>query len=182
VSPNAERRGWQRLPDLVTATRPLWGVACGVAVATDHAALGGVLYLVGYLSDVVDGWLARRLGVASDAGTRLDGIADETFHLAVGLGLVWWAITAPALWVLATLVLLFLAVRVVRRWIGVHTVLGKGIGALTRLVMFGIFVVLAAPDQRPWLLLLGLAVFGPTYAYEVRVTLHDRETGERPLR
>ena len=182
MSPSEARHGLQRLPDVVTATRPVWGLACGASVATGHAALAGALYLLGYLSDVVDGWLARRLGVASDAGTRIDGLADEAFHLLVGVGLVWWGVTAPAPWVPVALLLLFVAVRVARRWIGVHTVLGKMVGGITRVLMFGIFLALAEPDQRPWMGLAALVVFGTTYVYEVRVTLHEQETGERLLR
>lgn len=177
-----ERTGIERLPDLVTLTRPLWGAACAIAVATGHAALAGVLYLVGYLSDVLDGWLARRLHVSSDSGTRLDGIADELFHLLVGLGLLWWAVTAPAYWVIVWVLGILLLVRVVRRWIGVRTVLGKVVGGVTRVLMVLVFVPLAEPGQRVPLLLLAAVVLGTTYAYELRVTLDDGAAGRRPLR
>jgi phosphatidylglycerophosphate synthase len=176
------RRGIGRLPDAVSLSRLLWGAACGTAVATGHAGVAGALYLLGYLSDVLDGWLARRLGVASDEGTRVDGISDELFHLFIGMGLVWYAVAAPALWVLAVIAALFVAVRLVRHWIGVHTVLGKVVGGITRVAMLAVFVALAPPEQRWWLVLAGLVVFGTTYVYELGVTLEEGRTGARALR
>lgn len=38
-----------------------------------------------FLTDVADGQLARRLGVASDAGALIDGIGDKAFYIAVYL-------------------------------------------------------------------------------------------------
>lgn len=39
--------------------------------------------VVAFLTDVIDGQLARRLGVASDAGALIDGIGDKAFYVAV---------------------------------------------------------------------------------------------------
>lgn len=176
------RRGIGRLPDAVSLSRLLWGAACGTAVATGHAGAAGALYLIGYLSDVLDGWLARRLGVASDEGTRIDGISDELFHLFIGAGLLWYAVAAPAWWVLLAIAAIFAAVRLVRRWIGVHTVLGKIVGGITRVAMLAVFWGLAPPEQRWWLALAGVVVFGTTYVYELGVTLEEGRTGARALR
>lgn len=182
ASVGRSRTGVERLPDVVTLTRPVIGVACGLAVATGHAAAAGALYLLGYLSDVLDGWLARRLAVSSEDGTRRDGVADELFHLAVGLGLLWWGFTAPAPWVVAWVLGLLVLVRLVRRGIRVRTVWGKVVGGATRVLVFAVFVLLAAPGQRLLLALLGLVVLGTTYVYELRVTLDEGATGARPLR
>ena len=38
-----------------------------------------VFYLIGGLSDALDGWTARRLGEVSDFGARLDTVADISF-------------------------------------------------------------------------------------------------------
>ena len=176
------RQGIGRLPDAISLSRLLWGAACGITMATGHAGVAGGLYLLGYLSDVLDGWLARRLGVASEEGTRVDGIADELFHLFVALGLLWYAVTAPAWWVIVAVAAIFVTVRLVRRWIAVHTVLGKIVGGATRVAMLGVFVALAPPSQRWWLVAAGLVVFGTTYAYELAVTLDEGRTGARALR
>jgi phosphatidylglycerophosphate synthase len=58
---------------------------------------------VAFATDVLDGWLARRLGAASERGARLDSLADAALAVAVGVALVatvewpvaawvWWAI------------------------------------------------------------------------------------------
>ena len=43
-----------------------------------------VLYLIAGLTDMLDGFLARRWGVESRFGARLDSLADFVFVLAVG--------------------------------------------------------------------------------------------------
>lgn len=56
-----------------------------------------IVYLVGIVTDVVDGVIARRTGMTSLAGALADGAADKTFHLVVAISLVtvglmpsWW--------------------------------------------------------------------------------------------
>lgn len=66
-----------------------------------------VFYLVGGLSDVLDGWTARRLGEVSEFGARLDTIADMVFFGAAlikvftsfsfPLWIVLWAVGIAAL-------------------------------------------------------------------------------------
>ena len=47
------------------------------------------LFGLGLLSDVLDGWLARKLGQESDFGARLDQWADFALWIAFPIG-VWW--------------------------------------------------------------------------------------------
>ena len=58
--------------------------------------LGSVGFLVVYtltgLTDVLDGWLARKTGTASDFGARLDSAADLLFYAILLLRLF------PVLW------------------------------------------------------------------------------------
>src|SRR5215469_11321619 len=74
-------------PNALTAARPLIGAASGLEVLTDNAAAGAWLYLMGYGSDVADGFLSRALRAESDFGAEFDRWADVAFHAAVGLGL-----------------------------------------------------------------------------------------------
>jgi len=176
------RSGWQRLPDLVTATRPGLGLVSGLAVATGHGALGGWMYLAGFLSDVADGLLARRLGVQSEAGTVNDGRADVAFHALVGAGLVIAAVREQQWWVLAVLAALLAGGPLVRPWVAVHTVVGKAIGGAYRVIIFSTFVAFAEPSQRVPLIIGGLVVLCTTYVYEARVTLAELRSGERTMR
>ena len=73
------------LPNIVSLSRILF--AAGFIVA-DGAA--GRLALVGAagLSDVLDGWLARRLNAATRWGALIDPAADRVFVLAAAVSLV----------------------------------------------------------------------------------------------
>jgi CDP-diacylglycerol--glycerol-3-phosphate 3-phosphatidyltransferase len=56
---------------------------------TGRAAAFLVVVGVSFLSDVLDGFIARRLGQASERGARLDAAADRASYLAIALG-GWW--------------------------------------------------------------------------------------------
>jgi phosphatidylglycerophosphate synthase len=72
----ALRLSRRELPAALTGLRLLLAVPLGVAVlqAADQAALG--LLGLAALTDLLDGSLARRLGVASEHGARFDAWAD----------------------------------------------------------------------------------------------------------
>lgn len=65
-----------------------------------HLALAFSLYAVAMLTDVADGWVARRFGQITALGTVMDPIVDIVFNLAMIAGL-WAAGLLPA-WVFAT--------------------------------------------------------------------------------
>ncbi len=169
-------------PNALTASRPVIGVACGVALLTDNVAAGAWLYLAGYVSDVADGFLSRAMKAESDLGAALDKWADVAFHGAVGLGLIGAAIRDGSWGVPIILGILVVGERLVRRWIAAHSVAGKVIGGTYRMVMFALLLVFCNAEQRPGLIEAGLAVMVITYAYEGFVTLHELRTGERPVR
>jgi phosphatidylglycerophosphate synthase len=56
-----------------------------------------VLYVCGALTDLFDGYVARRTGQVSEAGAVADGVADKTFHGAVAAWTVWQG-SLPAWW------------------------------------------------------------------------------------
>jgi cardiolipin synthase (CMP-forming) len=73
-------------PNLVSLTRLPLAVAFPLAIASPPWALV-VLALAG-LSDVVDGMLARRLGLVTATGAVLDPILDKLFVLTVVVTLI----------------------------------------------------------------------------------------------
>lgn len=79
VSPNAS--SWACL---------LLGVASGVVAAAGAIPLAGALVLGSALFDVVDGMLARSLGLASDAGEVLDAAADRYSEFCFLTGLCFY--------------------------------------------------------------------------------------------
>ena len=77
--------GWGVTPNGVTVFSIVPGFAAGVAVAFGWFGLACVLATMAAFADIVDGLLARRQGVSSDAGEVLDATVDrysEFFFLA----------------------------------------------------------------------------------------------------
>lgn len=84
--PNYRARDLLRVPCLLSLARvPL--AAVFPVVVDDPWRAFAVLALSG-LSDVLDGWWARRFHQTSDLGAALDGITDKVFVLAVALTLL----------------------------------------------------------------------------------------------
>ena len=146
-----------RTPDLITIARLLSvPVLAWFAYKQMHTAFAALL-LPALLSDVVDGWLARKLGVTSDIGALLDSVADILL-MAVMLYAIWplhphvyrdhgWAIIA----VVILLALMHLA-SLLRfgRLASFHTHLIRG-----GIFVFSVFsVVLFTFGFVPWLLYL----------------------------
>ena len=114
------------------------------------------------VSDSLDGWLARRLGVTSTTGRLLDPIADKAFILILAATLVaeetldvWWAlgIAMRDLVVLAGVV----AVLVQRRWQEARSMRPQWLGKVTTAAQFMTLLVLVGGGSAPsWL--LGLTV------------------------
>ena len=84
------------LPHLLTGSRFLWSAGL-LLFPTDSLPFWG-LYLLCGASDILDGWLARRLHAESAFGARLDSAADLCFTLALlarflpllrGRGVLW---------------------------------------------------------------------------------------------
>jgi CDP-diacylglycerol--glycerol-3-phosphate 3-phosphatidyltransferase len=77
------------LPFILTTLRLVLGpIALWCAIANVNRFIFLPLLIVGTLSDIFDGVLARRLGVATPALRRYDSIADVIYYLFV-LGATW---------------------------------------------------------------------------------------------
>ena len=85
-------------PNGVTAFSLLPAAGAGVAVAFGAFGLGCLLATAAALADIVDGLLARRQGVSSDAGEALDAAVDRysEFFFMTGL-LVYYRNVLPLL-------------------------------------------------------------------------------------
>ncbi|MGN1025364.1 MAG: CDP-alcohol phosphatidyltransferase family protein [Faecousia sp.] len=95
------------------------------------------VYTVTGLTDVLDGWLARKIGTASDFGARLDSAADLLFYGTVLLRLfpVLWQTMPAGIWYCVTVILLvrltaYAAAAIqCHRFAALHTRLNKLTGA-----------------------------------------------------
>ena len=114
--------------------------------------LGSVRFLAVYtiagLTDVLDGWLARKTGKASPFGARLDSIADLLFFGVLMLRLfpVLWKLFPRTIWyAVAAIVLVRLAAYAValckyHRFAALHTWLNKLTGAAVFLLPYALAV------------------------------------------
>lgn len=122
------------LPHLLTGSRFLW--SAGLLLFPTDSLPFWRLYLLCGVSDMLDGWLARRLHAGSAFGARLDSAADFCFTLVLlarflpllrGRGVLWACCGVVCLLRLAA------AVTVRRRfgrWGFFHTLSSKATGAL----------------------------------------------------
>jgi len=84
----ADRSG---LPaNAITTLSLLFSLGAGVGLAVGASVLGGWLYLVAGLCDVLDGRLARKRGSAGPAGAALDSVVDRYSDGVVLIGLAWF--------------------------------------------------------------------------------------------
>jgi cardiolipin synthase len=75
------------LPNFLTLGRLLSIPAFYLFITRDHASLALVAFLIGGISDVLDGIAARRLNATSRMGRVFDPIVDVLFNLGVVVGL-----------------------------------------------------------------------------------------------
>ena len=123
------------------------------------AALG--LYVVAALTDLVDGWLARRLRQSSEFGAQLDAVIDNLFSVAIlgFLGLAYPGLIARQ-WLAAAVLfggpIAYLGVSwlMTRRLMMFHVWSAK-IGAF---LLFCLWPAIAVTGWQGWLCLCALVV------------------------
>jgi cardiolipin synthase len=78
------------LPNLITLARILLVPVMVWAIASDQMIVAFVLFLIAGISDGVDGFLAKRFGMATEVGAYLDPLADKVLIVSiyVSLGIV----------------------------------------------------------------------------------------------
>ena len=79
------------------------------------------LYLIAGLTDMLDGFLARRWGVESKFGARLDSLADFVFVLAVGYKLFPWLKLPATLWMMIGFIALVKIVNAISAYVVRHS-------------------------------------------------------------
>ena len=81
-----------------------------------------VLYLTAGLTDMIDGFLARRWGVESLFGARLDSFADFMFVTTVGYKLFPWLTLPTTLWMMIVLIAIVKIVNAVSSYVVKHKI------------------------------------------------------------
>ncbi len=94
---------WKLSPDLFNYIGGAFGLFAGIAYSQNELALGGWLILIGGLSDIFDGRIARARGIGSNYGEFLDSMLDRFAEMFAFLGIAlyfeptWWAMSATVL-------------------------------------------------------------------------------------
>jgi cardiolipin synthase (CMP-forming) len=78
------------IPNLITLGRILAVPVILWAITSGEMRIAFILFLVAGLSDLIDGFLAKRFGMATELGAYLDPLADKAMIVAiyVALGIV----------------------------------------------------------------------------------------------
>ena len=110
----------KRIPDLLSASRI---VLCLPLLLVDAMTMPfWVLYLIAGITDMLDGFLARRWGVESKFGARLDSMADFVFVLVVGYKLFPWLKLPTALWMMIVLIALVKVINAISLYVVRHRI------------------------------------------------------------
>ena len=136
------------LPNAITAIR----ILCSVAILFCNALSPTffVLYVTAGLSDIADGWVARRTNTASEFGSKFDTAADMAFVVVCLIKLV--PIVNIPVWLIVwtgaiACIKIFNIVSVYaekRQFVAVHSAMNKVAGAL----LFALPLTLAAIDIK----------------------------------
>jgi len=110
----------KRIPDLLSMSRI---ALCLPLLLVDAMTLPfWVLYLIAGLTDILDGFLARRWGVESEFGVRLDSLADFVFVIAVGYKLFPYLKLPATLWMMIGFIALMKMINAISSFVVKHRI------------------------------------------------------------
>lgn len=124
----------KHLPNILSASRI--ALCLPLLLADAMTVPFWVLYVIAGTTDMLDGFLARRWGVESKFGARLDSLADFVLVLAVGYKLFPWLKLPTTLWMMIGLVALVKIVNAISSYLVrqriefLHTIANKLTGIL----------------------------------------------------
>ncbi|MEP6692937.1 MAG: CDP-alcohol phosphatidyltransferase family protein [Gemmatimonadaceae bacterium] len=180
-----QRRGWRTAIALTLTRLALAPAILALGVTRAPGAWIALLLVVGFISDVLDGVIARRANAVTPALRRVDSAADIAFYLSLALA-AWlmhrdvlvayrWAILAVLGGEIANAALAWLRFR---REASYHTVVARGWGAL----LFASLIVLFWRGEAtlvPFALALGIIAEAESLA--ITMALREWRTDVRGL-
>jgi cardiolipin synthase len=78
------------IPNIITLARIILVPVIVWAIAADQMAVAFVLFVLAGVSDAIDGFLAKRFGMASELGAMLDPLADKALLVSIYVALGIW--------------------------------------------------------------------------------------------
>lgn len=142
---------YKYLPNCITAVRIVGTAAMLFMKPLSKIFL--IVYAVAGFTDVLDGFIARKMGTISDFGSKLDSVADLLlyFVMLVKLFPVMWVVLPNIIWAMvgAIVVVRFCAYMVAakkyKRFSAQHTYMNKASGLAVFTVPFAIVTAIAVP-------------------------------------
>ena len=142
----------KNLPNCITAVRILGTV--GLLFIDPLSGTFLAVYTLSGVTDVLDGFIARRMGTTSELGARLDSIADLLFYAVMLIKIfpVMWNVLPKKIWIMVGAILLVrvfsytAAARKYHRFASLHTYLNKASG----LAVFGVPYVISGAAAIPY--------------------------------
>ena len=110
----------KRIPNILSVSRII--LCLPLLLVEEMTIPFWVLYVIDGTTDMLDGFLARRWGVESKFGARLDSLADFVFVLAVGYKLFPWLKLPATLWMMIGLIAMVKASNAISAYIVRHRV------------------------------------------------------------
>ena len=136
----------KHIPNILSAARI--ALCLPLLMVDAMTVLFWVLYVIAGITDMLDGFLARRWGVESKFGARLDSLADFVFVIAVGYKLFPYLKLPATLWMMIGLIALVKIINAVSAYIVSHKI---------------VFLHTKANKLTGFLLFIGLMAIGQSY-------------------
>ena len=124
----------KHLPNIITALRIAGSI--GLLFCNTNVWMFWTLYVLCGLSDMIDGWLARKLQAESKTGSVLDSIADLLFVACCAIQLLPTMSIPSWLWIWAGIIVIIKIVNqissliIIKKFCFPHTVANKLTGFL----------------------------------------------------
>lgn len=134
---------WRHGPNVISALRIIG--ALGLLFCKPAGAAFWAIYALCGISDMVDGWMARRLHAETRAGSILDSVADLSFVVCCAIRLLPLLSIPSWLWIWAGIIIVIKIVNqvwalvVFKRFCFPHTVANKLTGFLLFLAVPTLF-------------------------------------------
>ncbi len=142
---------FKKLPNTITGMRMLGTVA--LLFTEPLTTWFYIIYAITGITDVLDGFVARKFNITSEFGAKLDSAADLLFYAVMFIMVMpyLWKILPTAIWyfVVFVLVLRILAYTTAaikfRRFAASHSIINKITGALVFSIPFILLLPFAVP-------------------------------------
>lgn len=164
----------KQLPNIITISRII--IAISLLFILEHQILLLSLYLICGLTDILDGYIARRYKLTTILGARLDSLADMVMFVVVFAVLVNWfkwtiLVIAFALGIaLIRFMNIIIGLIIHKRLVLIHTIMNK----ITGLILFLLPLLLTVWYSNTLLIIILMIGFIATVEEGIIIFISDK--------